>query len=264
VSDADQKAWLAGVFDRAAPTYDRLADSYHDHFGERLVDAIGAQPGWRVLDVACGRGAVLRPAVTRRPGRLVGVDFSPEMVRSARAELGARAEVHVMDAEQLGFADGSFDAVLCSFGVFFFPSPERAVSEMYRVLAPGGSVALSTWTQADERWAWEGSLLRDLMVDRRPSSRPFDRSDDLERLLADAGFGRVRSTVETHEVAFVDEAEWWEWKWSYSVRGVLEQVDEAALDAFRTAAFAAMQSLREERGFPMRLAALFTLGEKPT
>ena len=60
--DSAQKEWLAGVFDRAAPSYDRIGDAYHDHFGARLAEAAGIHPGARVLDVACGRGAVLVPA----------------------------------------------------------------------------------------------------------------------------------------------------------------------------------------------------------
>ena len=63
-------------------------------------------------------------------------------------------------------------------------------------------------------------------------------------------------------MVFADEAEWWEWKWSFSVRGVLEQLDDATRDAFRKAAFAAMQPLREESGFPMSLAALFALADR--
>ncbi len=167
-----------------------------------------------------------------------------------------------MDAEHLDLDGDSFDAVLCSFGVFFFPRPEHAVAEMRRVLVPGGLVGLSSWTNADDRWSWEGPLLRDLPVARRPSARPFDEAEDLEALIRGAGFTAVRTTLEHHEVVFGDEAEWWEWKWSYSVRGVLEQVDEEARKAFRDAAFAAMQPLRGVGGFPMLLTAAFTFGEK--
>ena len=74
--DSAQKEWLAGVFDRAAPSYDRIGDAYHDHFGARLAETAGIHPGARVLDVACGRGAVLLPAAARagaeRPCRRCG------------------------------------------------------------------------------------------------------------------------------------------------------------------------------------------------
>ena len=94
---------------------------------------------WTSRAVAARCSAPRRPRLVP-PAASVGVDFSPEMVLAARASLGDGVEVQVMDAEQLDFDDGSFDAVLCSFGVFFFPSPERAVAEMHRVLVSGGTV----------------------------------------------------------------------------------------------------------------------------
>jgi hypothetical protein len=66
---------------------------------------------------------------------------------------------------------------------------------------------------------------------------------------------RAASSVAAHE---------WEWKWSYSIRGVLEQIDEAAREAYRSAAFEAMQTLRQPRGFPMRLTACLAFGRKPS
>jgi hypothetical protein len=63
---------------------------------------------------------------------------------------------------------------------------------------------------------------------------------------------------------FATEDEWWEWKWSYSIRGVLEQIDDAAREAYRRAAFEAMQSLRQPGGFPMRLTACLAFGRKPS
>ena len=81
--DVGAKAWVSGVFDRAASTYDEVAGAYHDHFGARLVEFVGVGPGGVVLDVGCGRGAILMPAAARvgSSGTVVGVDLSPEMVR---------------------------------------------------------------------------------------------------------------------------------------------------------------------------------------
>lgn len=265
----DQKRWLAGVFDRAAPTYDRVGDAYHDHFGGRLVELAGVGPGARVLDVACGRGAVLGPALAASDdsGRVVGVDLSPEMIHLARDALGRAGltdpDLQVMDAEHLELRDGEFDFVLCSFGVFFFPEPERAASEFWRVLVPGGTVGLSSWTGHDERWAWDDELLGGVDVARRAVSRTFDQTTDLEGLLAGAGFDAIRAQVEHREIVFASEDEWWEWKWSFSIRGLLEQLDAGAREAYQSAAYEAMQAIREPAGFPMRLSACLAFAQKP-
>jgi ubiquinone/menaquinone biosynthesis C-methylase UbiE len=255
------------VFDRAAPTYDAVAGAYHDHFGERLVELAGIGRGDAVLDVACGRGAVLVPAARRagRDGRVVGVDLSPSMVQLAAARAAAEGvdvDVRTGDAEDLGVEDGSFDAVLCAFGVFFFPDPERAVAGFGRALATGGVVALSTWGAEDERWAWEDELLADVDVARRAVTRPFDDVASLEQLLGGAGFADVEVRTEQHEVRLADADEWWAWKWSYSLRGVLEQLPPERLQRLRDEAVVRLDDLDDGHGMPLRLEALVALGRR--
>lgn len=89
--DIDGKAWVARVFDRAAPTYDAVAGAYHDYFGSRLVALAGLRAGDAVLDVGRGRGAVLLPAATKvgPSGRVSGIDLSPP--DWSRAAAGRRA-----------------------------------------------------------------------------------------------------------------------------------------------------------------------------
>ncbi|MGH9135348.1 MAG: class I SAM-dependent methyltransferase [Ilumatobacteraceae bacterium] len=265
-SDADGKAWLASVFDRAAPTYDGPAGAYHDHFGERLVELAGVGPGDAVLDVACGRGAALVPAAARvgASGRVVGVDLSPEMVRLARERsvaAGITAELAVMDAERLDVPDASFTVVLCGFGVFFLPDPDRAVAGFRRALAAGGSIGVSTWGAEDERWAWEDDLLADVSVERRAVRRPFDDPADLEALLCGAGFTGVEVRTVDHEVELADADEWWRWKWSYSLRGLLEQLPQERLDRLRREASERIGVMRASHGgLPLRLSALIATG----
>lgn len=264
----DAKTWLAGVFDRAAPTYDRVGDAYHDFFGERLVDMAGVREGTSLLDVACGRGAALLPAARRvgERGAVLGVDFSPKMVTTAAQALaveGLPGEVRVMDAEHLLLGDASFDTALCAFGVFFFPDPEAAVAELFRVLRPGGVVAVSTWGQEDERWLWEDDLLATLQVGRRAVVRPFDTSSDVAALLRGAGFQDVTCQSEHRDVRFADEGTWWAWKWSYSLRGVLEQQDEVTLDRLRRQASERMAPSMVADGLPCRLTANLVRGRRP-
>ncbi len=256
--DADAKTWLAGVFDRAAETYDVVAGAYHDHFGARLVELAGVGAGDAVLDVACGRGAVLVPALaaTGPTGRVVGVDLSPEMVRLAGERVSPGAEVRVGDAEHLDVTDGAFSKVLCGFGVFFLPHPEEAMAGFRRALRSGGTVAVSTWGAEDERWAWEDELLADVDVERRAVTRPFDQPDDLEALLVRAGFDAVRVRAIHHDVHLADADEWWTWKWSYSLRGLLEQLPPDRLDRLRRDAADRIAAMATPAGLPLRLEAL--------
>jgi len=113
----------------------------------RLVKRAGIRSGQKVLDVCCGTGVVSVTAA-RLGASVTGLDLTPELLQSAR-ENAAIANLDIAwyegDVEKLPFADASFDAVLSQFGHIFAPRPEVAISEMLRVLKPGGTIAFSTW-----------------------------------------------------------------------------------------------------------------------
>jgi len=101
-----------------------------------------------VLDVGTGTGVVAITA--RRIGaKVTGLDLTPALLAQAResAALAGHDDIawHEGDAEALPFADASFDVVLSQFGHMFAPRPEVALSEMLRVLKPGGTIAFATW-----------------------------------------------------------------------------------------------------------------------
>lgn len=113
-----------------------------------LVDACAVSAGQEVLDAAAGTGnaAVL---AAREGARVVALDLTPAMVEQGRArtaEDGLDVEWLVGDVEELPFPDGSFECVLSVFGAMFAPRPERAAAEMFRVLRPGGTLGLASWT----------------------------------------------------------------------------------------------------------------------
>ena len=110
------------------------------------------RPG-RVLEVAAGTGAVTRHLAADLPAAsaIVATDLNPGMIARAR-EVGAARPVEwrTADAMQLPFDDASFDAVVCQFGVMFFPDRGAAFAEARRVLRPGGTFLFNAWDRIEE------------------------------------------------------------------------------------------------------------------
>ena len=128
--------------------YASVASEVIPALGERLADAAGCGPGQRVLDVAAGSGNAAIPAA-RRGARVVASDLTPELLETGRASAeaeGLELEWRQADAEALPFDDGSFDAVISCVGVMFAPHHQPAADELVRVLRPGGTLALISWT----------------------------------------------------------------------------------------------------------------------
>jgi len=143
---------------RAARTYGAAADHYSlpalsfwDRFGAATVARLPLAPGHRVLDLCCGAGASAIPAARAvgEAGRVLGVDVAAPLLDLARARAAgeglANIEFRHGDATRTGLPDGSFDAVVCVFGVFFARDMAAFAGEMWRLVAPGGVLAVTTW-----------------------------------------------------------------------------------------------------------------------
>ena len=252
-----RKAETAASFNSRAADFDRQGLSAH--FGRRLVDVVGIEPGQRVLDVATGRGAVLFPAIERvgTMGEAVGVDLAEGMVRAANEEAERRGwgqPVRAMDAERLDFPDATFDRVLCGFGVMFFPHLDQALSEFRRVLKPGGRLGLSTWRVGP--FEEIQSVLDELHLGS-PRSGWISDPDDLSRLLVRAGFADVRVVTDpkTHQYADVDEF------WQSARRAGPRRLDSLDASQIERARTTLLDRLRaQERPDGLDLVAIALLG----
>ena len=116
--------------------------------GEQLCEAVDVSAGWKVLDVAAGNGNAAL-AAARRGCEVVATDYVEGLLERARLRAdadGLTLTTKVADAENLPFADESFDAVLSTVGVMFTPDPRRAAHQLIRVVRPGGRIGLASWT----------------------------------------------------------------------------------------------------------------------
>jgi ubiquinone/menaquinone biosynthesis C-methylase UbiE len=176
-------------YDRIGPRYLAAADTRRD-LNAALIAAARLAPGQRVLDLASGPGLLARSAqnVVGKDGLVIASDISEGQLACCPGLMRVAA-----DGEALPFASGSFDRVLCGLGLMFFPEDQVALSEMRRMLAPTGRLALSVWGRSDEVPLVETALscMRRLLQSPkvpRPSVFRFGDADDLARRLASADF----------------------------------------------------------------------------
>ena len=139
------------AYGRWAPVYDLVFGPVFRAGRRAAIDA-AERAGGRILEVGVGTGLSL-PSYSGNHV-VVGVDFSAPMLQKARervARLGLRhvEDLAVMDAEQLKFADNSFDVVVAQYVVTAVPNPERALDEFARVVRPGGEIVITSRVGAE-------------------------------------------------------------------------------------------------------------------
>ena len=157
--------------------YQRVTETLTD-IHDKVLERLAPESSDRWLDLACGTGAVAERAAAAG-ARVTGLDLAPVLIETAKeraAELGLEVEYVVGDAEQLTFADASFDKVSSTCGIMFTPDHEAAARELARVTAPGGRIALANWTPT-------GGLAKMFKVmapymPAPPPSSPFDWGDE--------------------------------------------------------------------------------------
>ncbi|MGQ0760608.1 MAG: class I SAM-dependent methyltransferase [Acidobacteriota bacterium] len=130
--------------------YDRyLGPVLFEPYAQDLVERVNAPEGGRLLEIACGTGIVTRHLRDRLPPsvKIVATDLNEAMISYARQKFRADENVEwkPADALDLPFGDESFDAIVCQFGLMFFPDKQRGVSEAFRVLKPDGQYTFSVW-----------------------------------------------------------------------------------------------------------------------
>jgi SAM-dependent methyltransferase len=269
---------MYGLRDFERDAHDRIAGSYNDLFAAvtdgaiaPLLDAAQVNAGVHLLDVAAGPGHLARAAADRG-AHAVGCDLAPAMVALAR-NLNPGIRFDEASADALPYQDGSFDAVVCAFGIGHFPDPERVLAEFARVVTPGGRVALSWW-EAFSRNRINGifhEVIASLGVsapDVLPPGPPMDRFSDpptFVDVMRAAGFDdvHVASIASTHRLADADQL-WTLAMGSFArASSLIRAQSEDVQRTIRAAVTAAARRYAQSDGLHIPIAFLVASGKRP-
>jgi SAM-dependent methyltransferase len=267
----ERKTSTADGFGRAASTYDTVIP-FFETFAGHLVEAAAPQPGDRVLDVACGRGACVRAVAQHvgATGYALGTDLSSAMVEMARQDfadldLATQVEFRIADGEDLDLPDDSFDVVLCGFGVFLFPDPAAAISESRRVLRSGGRFAGSTFVGGGGGYSWLGDVVRAVRPGlTMPPPSPVALASGLVDYLDRAGFVDAVTSEVTARFVFEDLDAYLAWNWSTGTRRLLESFNDDEAAAYRRETAERLQDHAVPDGYQLIQTAALTIANKPT
>ena len=263
-------------FERDA--HDRIASSYNDLFAAvtdnaivPLLDAVEPIAERRLLDVAAGPGRLARAAANR--GAVpVGCDLAPAMVELARR---LHPEIHFDEAsvDALPYADGSFAAVVCAFGIGHFPDVDRAISELSRVVASDGLLALSWWERFSRNRI--NGIFHEVIAKlgvsapgMLPQGPPMDRFSDPQTLadfLRAAGLRDVTVGLFATTHRFADFDELWELAMGGFARAsslIRAQTSDMQQTVRQAVAASAQEYVRAD-GLHIPIAFLVASGRKP-
>ncbi len=239
------KAKAAATYDAAADHFDDEPLSFWERIGKRTIDGLALPAGAAVLDVGCGTGASALPAAEAvgPNGSVIGVDLSARLLDRARSKAKARGianlEFRLADMTSLGYPNDRFDAVVSVFSIFFVPDMEGLVRELWRMVRPGGKLAITTWgprmfEPAYSRWQ---TAVKQERPDLYNAFNPWDRITDPEsvrRLLQVGGAANIEVAAEDSSQMLRSAEDWWPIALGSGLRWTIEQMGPQASARIKT------------------------------
>jgi len=216
-------AWDGPLYDRFVRFRYVLTNGLGAH-GEKALELVPPQPGWRVLDIGCGFGDTTQriAGLVGPEGEAVGVDAAPRFIESSIAEAAeagvanARFTIADVQADDLG---GPYDMAFSRMGVMFFANPVQALRNVHSALKPGAPLVVAVWRQrTDNDWVYRAQQIVEAMIPRpeeheEPTCGPgpfsMANADTVSEQLKIAGFKDIslyRSDIPILAGRDIDEA----------------------------------------------------------
>ena len=245
---------------KAAQTYDAASDHFDDEplgfwarYGRHTIDRLALRPGMSVLDVGCGTGASALPAAEAvgPGGSVIGIDLAGNLLEIARRKASMRGLANVRfeigDMEALNYPDDHFDAVVCVFAIFFVPDMTKQVRELWRMVRPGGQLAITTWGPrmfepgSSAWWAAVKEVRPDLVAAFNPWDR-ITRPQAVQHLLREVGIAEAEVVAATGRQPLREPDDWWAVVLGSGYRWTVEQLGPIAAEQVRKTVLARLRA----------------------
>jgi ubiquinone/menaquinone biosynthesis C-methylase UbiE len=232
------KIKAATTYNSAAAHFDDGPLAFWDRYGRRTVGHLDLKRGSSVLDVGCGTGASALPAafLVGPNGTVLGVDLAEKMLAKARSKAAQRhlqnVEFRLADMTELGLPDQHFEAIISVFSLFFVPDMQALVRELWRMVKPGGKLAITTWGHSffePVYTVWRATV-RAERPDLYAAFNPWDRitaPDQLYQLLQSAGVPDAQIVPESGSQLLQSPQDWWTVVLGSGLRGTVDAMDGA-------------------------------------
>ena len=261
---------LEKTYNAASDHYAHPALSFWDRFGRRTVERMSLIPGMKVLDVCCGIGGSALPAAERvgPTGSVIAVDLAQNLlnkgIRRAEELSLTNIEFRRADLEALPFSDQSFEAVICVFGIFFVPDLSGAVRGLWRLVRPGGLLAITVWgakqfEPADAKF-WEAVRREDpeLLKTIKPWNKIVE-PDPLRALLIECGVTEPDVLAEPGSHSLNSPDDWWTIIMGSGYRSTVEALSPPIRERVRAAT---IEGVQQERIQEIRADVIYAIARK--
>jgi ubiquinone/menaquinone biosynthesis C-methylase UbiE len=244
--DAKQRAM--STYNAAADFYDHPVNTFWERYGQQTVSRLQLEAGAKILDVCCGSGASAIPAAKAvgPNGFVLGIDLAENLVELAKTKARERGleniEFRVADMLDLDLAPSTFDVVICVFGIFFVPDMQQAIQTLWKLVRPGGRLAITTWGprffEPVNIAFW--NAVRNERADLYKGFNPWDRisePESLRALLLSTGAEMPDVIPENRRHRLRSPEDWWPMVLGTGYRGTIEQLDAAQRERVRKHCF---------------------------